>query len=268
MSKDLQKDFSSLSQGYEGIGEFYDLFVDDSDIPFYLKMAKLIGSPILELAAGTARVSLALAREGFEIMALEKSPSMLAVARRKVQAEPREVSTRIHLIEGNMEDFNVARRFALIIIPNSFGHALTRDAQIATLKCVREHLLSDGLFILDLYVGEAQYSHATFSDPPAQFNHGTTVERQGEIHTDSDAHLMRIDLRYTMKNADGSILDIVNVSSGAALFFKGEAEGLLEEIGLEVVDEFGDFDGTPFDEESSRRILILKTIGKDSKQGQ
>jgi hypothetical protein len=258
MPKKNQEDLSYFSHGYEGVGEFYDLFVDNSDIPFFIRMARVTGSPILELAAGTGRVSLALAREGFAVSALEKSHSMLDAARTKLQEIPRVVSNRISLIEGNMEQFDLRQKYALIIVPNSFGHALTRNAQITTLQCVRKHLRNNGLFILDLYVGEVQYSHATFEDPPVQLGDGMSVERQGEIHSDPDRHLMQIGLKYIVRNSEGSVLNVIEVKSGAALIFKDEIEDLLCQTGLEVAEELGDFDGSPFDEDSSRRIMVLK----------
>ena len=72
-----EKSIEDLESGYEGVGEFYDLFTDNTDIPFFLEFARKTGSPILDLAAGTGRVSFALAKEGFDVVALEQSQSML-----------------------------------------------------------------------------------------------------------------------------------------------------------------------------------------------
>jgi ubiquinone/menaquinone biosynthesis C-methylase UbiE len=258
MPEENQEDLSCLAHGYEGVGEYYDLFADNSDIPFYIQMATATGSPILELAAGTGRVSIALAHEGFDVCALEKSSSMLDVARKRLQKIPRVISRRVTLVVGDMEHFNLNQSYALIIIPNSFGHALTRNAQISTLNSIRRHLQDDGLFVLDLYVGETQYAHAKFEDPPQKLENGRTVERQGEICSDMEHHLMRINLKYTVRNTAGSVLDVVEVTSGAALIFRDEIERLLTQTGLEVIEEYGNFDRSTFDDDSSRRILILK----------
>jgi ubiquinone/menaquinone biosynthesis C-methylase UbiE len=77
--------FEYLESGYEGVGEFYDLFADNTDIPFILEFARKTGSPILDLAAGTGRVTFALAQEGFDVVALEQSQSMLAEAKEKLK---------------------------------------------------------------------------------------------------------------------------------------------------------------------------------------
>ena len=250
--------FSNLNPGYDGVGEFYDLFTDDSDIPFYIQQAEKMGSPILDVAAGTGRVSLALAREGFEVVALDRSSSMLAAFRRKLEQAPLPVSRRISLIQANMMQFKLRQRFSLIIIPNSFSHAMTTEAQLACLRCVRQHLSRNGLFILDLYNREAQYAHAEFEGLPVSIGNNRTVERHGKISSDSDRRILRLDLQYIVRSADGSMVETVKVTSGASLISDVEADLLIRKSGFEVISEAGGFDNSTYDVDSSRRILLLR----------
>lgn len=250
--------FSNLIPGYEGIGRFYDLFADNSDIPFYLRYAHKTGSPVLELAAGTGRVSFSLAHEGFTVVALENSPSMLKRAREKLKQEPEESAKRITIIEGDMTNFSLHRKFSLIIIPASFGHALTTEAQLSTLHCIHKHLDESGIFILDIFPGALQHQHATFSDTPVQLPDGTTVERHGEIHTDLVKQLMRANLHYIVRDAAKNIIEDHQVVSGAALLFNREVDLLLELAQFEIIEELGSFEGEPYFSESGRRLLILR----------
>ncbi|MFW9958526.1 MAG: class I SAM-dependent methyltransferase [Candidatus Odinarchaeota archaeon] len=257
MSDEKVDIFSNLTSGYEGVGEFYDLFADNSDIPFYIEYAKRTGSPILDLAAGTGRIAFSLAQEGFEVTALDNSPSMLASARRKLLQASNDISNRVTIIEGNMEHFKIPKKFSLIIVPNSFGHVLSSDAQLATLRCIREHMKQDSLFILDLYRGELQYAHAKFEDHPVQIENDRTVERHGEIYSDRRRKLMRVDIQYIIKNIDGSIIKTIGVKSGVSLFFNNDIDLLLQQSGFELVEEIGGFDGHVYNAESGRRILLL-----------
>jgi SAM-dependent methyltransferase len=258
LPKENEDIFSNLSPGYEGVGEFYDLFADNSDIPFYIKYAKRTGSPILDLAGGTGRVAIPLAREGFEVTLLDNSSSMLAIARKNLHQAHDDIFKRITLIEGNMERFVISKKYSLIIIPNSFGHALTPDAQMATLRCVRSHLRNEGLFILDLFIGEQQYAHAEFEDAPVLIRAGRTIERRGEINSDSHRKLMRVDIQYIIKNSDGTIIETIKVTSGAGLIFTKDIDSLLQQSGFEAIEELGGFLGESYTGESGRRILILK----------
>ena len=259
--------FSNLVPGYEGVAKFYDLFADNSDIPFYLKYARKTGSPILDLAGGTGRVAFALAQDGFEVTILDNSPSMLAVARKKLERISNDIAKRITLIEGNMASFKIAQKFALIIIPNSFGHALTPEDQLATLCCIKSHLRDNGLFILDLFVGEHQYAHALFQDSPAPIENNQTVERHGEITSDNNRKLMHLDLHYIIKKADGSAVETIEVTSGAALLFKEDVDSLLRTSGFGVTEELGGFNEEFYTVESGRRILILKKSREKTSKG-
>ncbi len=254
----VENSYEDLESGYEGIGEFYDLFADNTDIPFYLEHARRTGSPILDLAAGTGRVTFALANEGFEVVALEKSKSMLSVARRKLEKASKEVVGRIELVEGSMSRFSLNRVFSLIIIPNSFGHLLTNEDQLSALCCVNDHLAEDGLFILDLYPGAQQYDKATFEDPPQQLPDGRTVVRAGEIESDFLKQIMRVKLSYIIKNVDGQVLEEIKVVSGAALIFNREADLLVQMSGMHIEAEYGDFQKSPYNHDSGRRIFILR----------
>ena len=250
--------YGDHTSGYEGVGEFYDLFADNTDVPFYLEYARKLGSPILELATGTGRIALFLAQEGFEVVALEKSQSMIAQARKKAALLPKDVTDRVRLVEGSMEKFSLGQKFALIIVPNSFGHLLTFEDQLSALQCIGEHLLDEGIFILDLYPGEHQYEHATFEDPPGILPDGRRVTRFGIIESDFQKKLMRLELQYTVQDIDGAVLKILNVVSTAALIFKEDADRLIQLSGLQIKDDFGDFEKNPYTHDSGRRVFILK----------
>jgi SAM-dependent methyltransferase len=250
--------FDEQESGYEGVGEFYDLFADNTDIPFFLEYARRTGSPILDLAAGTGRVTFALAQEGIDVVALEQSQSMLAVAYDKLRKSPEDVASRVKLVQGSMHKFSLDQKFALIMIPNSFGHLLTTEDQLSAIHCVRDHLLNGGRFILDLYPGAQQYEHATFEDAPAKLPDGRIVSRSGTIQSDFRTQLMRVELRYMVKDADGQVLNTIDVVSRVALIFNREADLLVRMSGMHNEDEFGDFEKNPYNPDSGRRIFVLR----------
>jgi len=244
--------------GYEGIGRFYDLFADNSDIPFFLKYAKKIGSPILDLAAGTGRITFALAKDGHEVVALESSQSMLDVAKQKLTLASPDIANKVILVEGDMTNFNLERKFELVIIPNSIGHAITTEEQLSTLKCIRNHLTDSGIFILDIYPGEMQYEHAEFKENPVPLSDGTTVERHGEIHSNMLTQIMTVNLQYIVRDSEQNVIEEVEVVSSASLLYNKDIDLLISLSEFVVVDELGGFDGQSYSSESGRRILFLK----------
>ncbi len=71
---------------YDSVAEIYDLYVTaDYDIPFFLHEATNVEGPVLELTAGTGRLSLALIQAGVQLTCVDGSRGMLDVLLRKLR---------------------------------------------------------------------------------------------------------------------------------------------------------------------------------------
>src|SRR6202158_6594694 len=70
------------------LASLYDVFAFDDDVPLYLELARAQGRKVLEVACGSGRVLVPLVRAGFDVVGVDISPHMLALARAKVDAEP------------------------------------------------------------------------------------------------------------------------------------------------------------------------------------
>ncbi|MHA1959325.1 MAG: class I SAM-dependent DNA methyltransferase [Candidatus Thorarchaeota archaeon] len=252
--------FAHLRQGYEAAAEFYDLFASNTDIPFYLEYAEMSGSPILDLACGAGRVSFALSEAGYDVHGLESSKAMLKVARSKQRSLSESEAKRVTLIEGDMRNFELGMRFPLILIPSSFGHALTTDEQLSTLRCVRRHLKDDGLFIMDVFPGGVQAEHGSFEEPPITMPDGRIVTRSGEMRVDSINKIIELKLKFRVQypEASGKDDETISLESGASVLYDHEADSLLTTAGFDLLVEFGDFDKRPYSSDSGRRILVLR----------
>ncbi len=108
-----------MRDDYTLYAELYDTVYEDyvEDIPFYVAEAQRAHGPCLELGCGTGRVLIPVASAGVEVTGLDLSPPMIARARRKVATLPQDVRSRITLYEGDMRDFGLEQRFALIYVP-------------------------------------------------------------------------------------------------------------------------------------------------------
>jgi SAM-dependent methyltransferase len=123
----------------------YD-FADRSNtgVAFYTALARETGGPILELACGTGRVSIPIARQGFAVTGLDIVPGMLEVAREKSAGLP----TR--WVAGDARTFDLGERFRLVFLTgNAFQAFLTRADQEALLERARAHLDDEGLFAFE-----------------------------------------------------------------------------------------------------------------------
>src|SRR5262245_28969077 len=102
--------------------DLYDLAAPADPVAetFYLLEARRRGGAVLDLACGTGRFTIPLARSGLEVVGGDLSPSMLERARAKAAA----ASVGIDFVEMDMREFDLAgRRFGLVIIAaNSLLH--------------------------------------------------------------------------------------------------------------------------------------------------
>ena len=136
---------------FDRVARFYDHEQKDfvKDIPFYLDYAKECGGEVLELACGTGRVLLPIARAGIGITGLDASEEMLNIARRGIDDT---IKNKVTLVKGDMKAFQFSKKFSMIFIAfRSFQCLLTKEEQLSCLECVWKHLADNGTFIIDLF---------------------------------------------------------------------------------------------------------------------
>src|SRR5829696_9294186 len=116
----------------------------DTGVAFYAALARETGGPVLEIACGTGRVTIPIARQGFAVTGLDVVPGMLERARGKAAGLP------VRWIEGDARAFDLDERFRLIFLTgNAFQAFLTNADQEALLGRVRAHLRDEGLFAFE-----------------------------------------------------------------------------------------------------------------------
>ncbi len=137
---------------YDEIASFYDPWSRSvtEDVGFYVDEALASGGPVVELAVGTGRIAVPIARAGIDVIGVDSSPGMLAVAR--TAADESDVSSRIDLRLGDLRDPPVAERVPLVICPfRSLLHMETGDEKLRALRAARSLLEPDGRFVFDVF---------------------------------------------------------------------------------------------------------------------
>jgi SAM-dependent methyltransferase len=81
------------------------------DIALWLALAREHGGPVLDVGAGTGRVSLELARAGYDVTALDLDGELVAELSRRGAGLP------IETVVADARDFDLGRRYALCIVP-------------------------------------------------------------------------------------------------------------------------------------------------------
>jgi SAM-dependent methyltransferase len=131
--------------------ELYDLRVSDwpGEIDFYLEFLKNTpesAQGVLEIACGTGRITLPLAKHGFQMTGMDISPELLKIA----QIKSGNISNPVW-VEADMRTFNFKRKFGVVISPgHSFQFMNSPQEQVGCLDQIKQHLISGGWLILHL----------------------------------------------------------------------------------------------------------------------
>jgi SAM-dependent methyltransferase len=247
---------------YDLIAPFYDLEHAhfDEDLSLYTNFAELCGSPLLELACGSGRLLVPLARQGYELTGVDSSGRMLELAQEAL--EQAGVAAQCKLVQESMSRLRLGQKFRMAFIAlGSFGHVCTRQEQRQTLAVVRDHLITGGKFILDISNEDARYMEHLSGQ---MLHQGTWQREEGTFlsHLVSPAssltkHLLELTHFYE-EHRQGEAVQRTVITTHLYLFERNEIELLLEEAGFGITDVYGDYELSPFEHDSPRMIFIAE----------
>lgn len=237
---------------------FYDDYATglEGDVQFYVEEAQKAGAPILELGCGTGRILIPIAEAGMTIVGLDCAQAMLSIAKQKVSKLSAETQRRIELIEGDMRNFSLGRRFKLVIIPyRAFLHLSTPTDQRQTLGCIREHLADDGHLIFNIFdpsletiatqlsrIGRAMKKDSEFID--SSTGHRIVIWKTHQ----HDPEQQRLDayIIFEALNDEGQVISKTYTPLRLRYVYRYEMEYLLELCGYQIEALYGDFQRGPF----------------------
>ena len=242
----------------EGAERFYDLFGEKDDVEFYVEQARRCGGKALELGVGTARLAIRLARAGVETWGIDTSRHMLNTAEKNIAEEEPETRARLHMALGNAVDFKLTEKFALIYFPScSFDHILDPADQRAALHNIRKHLAPDGRYVFDLYLAEELKADRGWFVQRKTLEDGSKVIRSGYHVTRPGERLMSLDMWYDHV-VDGRVAERYYEGSDVYVHDAEEVRRMLDETGYEVVEEYGDHHGRPYEEGDGVIVFVTR----------
>ncbi len=256
---------SKDSNLYRNVANLYDLDqrnVTQDDIPFYLDYASEINGDILELACGTGRVTIPLAKAGHNVWGLDLSKEMLDELNKKIESDS-QLKQKINLIHGNMTSFDLNHKFSLIFIPfRSFQSLLKVEDQNACLTNVKNHLSQDGYFIIDVFRPYAKLDESWIRPEALDWeiedeSIGNMVRRthiRREI--DIENQIIYPELNYYVVDKEGKERKIVEHLS-LKYYYEEQMRSLLIANGFKIVEEIGYYDKRPINE-GPELIFICK----------
>ena len=220
---------------YDEIAAFYDPWSRSvtEDVGFYVDLAVESGGPVVELAVGTGRIAVPIARAGVAVIGVDSSPGMLAIAR--AAADEAGVAELVDLRIGDLREPPVSERVPLVTCPfRSLLHMETEEEKLRALRAARELLEPGGRFAFDVFAPSREDIDET---------DGRWLEREPGIFERADWDEASRTLRLSVRS------DAIETSFGLHWLSPPEWLRLLDEAGLGVESLHGWFDGRPYADE-------------------
>lgn len=236
---------------YDDIADLYDLHVTvDCDIPFYIAEAQRSGGKVLELMAGTGRVSVPLVEAGIELTCVDASEGMLERLRAKLDA--RRLSATVH--RTDIRELDLHDRFALAIIPfHSFSEITSPADSERTLESVVRHLSADGRLIIPVHNPAVRLREV---DGALRLTSSDTIDGgqlvvSGFERFDPKTRIVTRTQFYELFDERGRLESKRVLAMKFRLLWPGEFEDLAGRAGLEREALYGDYTYADFDEQRS-----------------
>ena len=133
----------------------------DLDLAGWRELAEAAHGPVLDVGAGTGRVTLDLARRGHEVVALDADASLLAALRERAGG------LLVDTVHCDARELEIDRRFPLIIVPMQTLQLLGGSAgRTAFLTRARAHLTGDGVVAIAIADALEGAAVGEYSEPP------------------------------------------------------------------------------------------------------
>jgi len=206
----------------------------------------LVGRPVatvLDLCCGPGRHSVAFAKQGSRVTAVDRSPLLLGRARQYAAAE----RVEIHWVQEDMRAFIEPAGFDLAVnLFTSFGYFEDPAENQRVLANVRASLVPGGAFALDVVGKEVVariYQPCRVQESPD----GALLVMRGKIIDD-----------WSRIENDWHVIRNGNVRSFRFrhwLYSAFELREMFKEAGFTRIDLFGGLDGSSYGGEASRLIV-------------
>jgi len=236
--------------------EMYDHLYEgyQKDLNVILEWAKP-DEPVIELACGTGRLTIPMAKQGFQMVGVDLHEGMLARAKQKAN----EQMVSIEFLLQDCTKLTIPEKSSLVFMTgNSFQHFLTNEVQDALLQSVRQHLVKDGVFIFDTR-NPLLHELAAVDEYEEQYSdkNGNQII---EFHREKYNSMTQILHCHTDREIYHEEALIAKEQDGISLrySFPLEMERMLKDNGFEILQVYGDWDKNELNAKSISMVYVCK----------
>lgn len=205
------------------------------------------GTTILDAGCGPGRISVELAKLGYDVTGVDLIQSELDAA--KESADDEEVE--LNLVKADLRNFKSEKKFDCAInLYTSFGYCATIEEDVQILKNIFDSLKEDGFFVLECLSRETAILY---------FTEGEWFERAGKtVLTEFSFEGSFEGLRSKWILIDDKTGQRMEHEFVQRLYSAIELKRILVGIGFKSCEIYGDFDFSPYNEKARTMVLVAR----------
>jgi SAM-dependent methyltransferase len=198
---------------------------------------------ILDLCCGAGRHSLELARQGFDVVGVDRTTSFIE----KAKQEAGKSNLRVEFVVGDMREYCQPNSFNIVMnLFGSFGYFEDPDDDWQVVKNMYASLYSGGKFLIETMGKEILARR--FQERDWSEEGDTLVLAERKPHQ----NWSRIQTRWIVIKGNQRVEHTVSVRSYSAV----ELSSLLHDCGFASVQVYGDLEGLDYDQGAKRLVVI------------
>jgi SAM-dependent methyltransferase len=255
---------TAIVSDYKHIAPYYDVdqgLISSEEIELYLNLLKQTDLNVLEVGCGTGRLTLPLARRGYNMWAIDHAHAMIQYAKRKIKQAKSKEERPVHWICADVNQLPFTHRFDVILLGNNLlweiGPLLQQGATLTHLK---KNLNSHGKVCIDTFnpytarldrlngwkrrVGPLQIDKKE-----------VTISAQTQI--DFLNQIVDITLTYHVTDLQSGCKQQFQGAVQQHYLFAGQVIDVIKASGYEIKTFYGNYSGEPFIVDRAPRMIFV-----------
>jgi SAM-dependent methyltransferase len=250
---------------YDPIADLYDIYVPATfDIDFFLQETKKTSGEVLELMAGTGRVSIPLLQAGIKLTCVDLSAELNNIFKKKLDL----LGLQADIYQMDVCELELPKKFEMVIIPfHSFAHVISPLDQREALQRIHRHLSPGGTFICTLGNPAIRQQAVDgqlrlFRKYPLPNGQGTLLLWIVEKKNSEDDAVVEAMQFFEEYDAHGVMQSKRLMELHFRLSGKEEFERMAKAAGFSIKALYGDYSYAEFEQDSSPYMIwIMEKVG-------
>ncbi|WP_412467662.1 class I SAM-dependent DNA methyltransferase [Pedobacter sp. KLB.chiD] len=225
-----------MNQNFKLYSQYYDLLYSDKDYPAEVRYIEQLinqyrpeSKRILELGSGTGKHANLLAEKNYDILGLERSAEMVAIANKN---KLKNVDFKV----ADITEFQIDQSFDVALsLFHVISYLTDNQSLINTFKNVHHHLNENGLFIFDVWHSTAVNFLVPEQRTKTLQNEVIQITRHANPIINTEQNIVEVNYTIEVKELKDGTTFHIKESHPMRHFSKPEVELLAYATGFEVI---------------------------------